>query len=440
VPVTISQVVDGVANVISCKNVHAYFSVNNRVVVAVPRAAFLIAMVGFVFWGGGFVCADDVVFDVPGTVKCYLLSESITTSGQVDPAGPEVANLATNLSQAATGPSGSHAIASFAGTAGQKHPRVTLATASHSSGLARLLADRSPTQAGGQGTEGSLSRRYAVQAVSQTKRYLIPIDVTVLFADADRVESVMFEIIPQSHRWQIVDYAPQNQSMTNFEGPISLETKKDESGGVIGDLKAGIPGYADLSLHVDGGKKQNSLSRQQLKAPQTQVVTSGLSQRGSGAFFKLQASREFVIEGGHRLELIFDAPATWRGDVIQVHCRAKTTDSMVVKDFLVAAYIDGDAQSGYLAQHLANADRMATSLLNRFQVTYKKPSGMLEDLEALLNRRSEKDVLQPSQIQNAMIWATDLRQVKGSEQFPAKIKTALEQLIEAKRAMLTLSR
>lgn len=270
--------------------------------------------------------------------------------------------------------------------------------------------------------------------------YLLPLDVTVVFADPEPIQTIMFEVFPLSRSWQIRDFAPRSMSVTDHEGPISEEVKEDRSAGGIGDLKGGIPGYADFSLHFDGGGKSNTMRRQQWKAPHTQIVASGLTQRGGGVFYKFNRSNEFLIEGGHRLELILDVPDTWQGDLVRVHCRAIAADgTMHVRDFLMAVTIDGDASSLELARQFAAADARTQSYLRRWQV-HRRPDNLLAELGAAFQRDKKDPAPDRNQLARLLLTVTRTSQIPGFTRLPESMQRSIADTLIAKSQLLQLAR
>lgn len=301
------------------------------------------------------------------------------------------------------------------------------------------LVSSSNRATGGRAT-GSLAQQYGLAAqVAGTQRYFISLDTTAVFSSVEEIDSIIFEVYPLSHTWRVEDYAPRSLSATDHEGTISEETRQDVGGGLVGDLTGGIPGYADLKLHLDGGDKSNKTTRQQLKPPHTQVVTSGLSQRGSGAFFKFSRSSEFMIEGGHHLELVFEVPLQWRADLIRVHCRALDREGQTYqKDFLTAVVAHQDAQALMTARTFAQADRLVQSYLRRWQVQ-RRPKSFLSELEASLTG-DQPATPNRSEIAAALISVQEARQIRGFERLPEGMQQSLSQLISQRNKMLNFAR
>ena len=298
----------------------------------------------------------------------------------------------------------------------------------------------SPTTATTASPAATLSERYGIPtSLPGSRSYLLAIDSTVVFSNPDQFETVLFEIMPLSRSWQVRDYAPRSMSTSNFDGPISEELKEDKSGGMVGDLTGGIPGYADLTLHMDGGKKINSMTRHQRKAPQTQVVTSGLTQRGGGVFFKFNRANDFTIEGGHRLELVLEVPAGWRGDMVQVHCRGIDREgNMEVHNFLMAVTIFGDNDALALARDFAQADRLVQNYLSRWQVN-RRPSGFLHDLESALRRDKEPKLPNAEELQSLLLRVRNTDQIPLFQELPKGMQTALRDQVQARNTLLQLS-
>jgi len=340
------------------------------------------------------VWADGVAFDVPATIQCLPL---VPVPFEANPSSDKT-----------VGPAGTRAGLT-----------VNLASLSRHEGLA----------IGGDGNRLEGTRIYAIQ-----------LDVTVLFSEPGQYQSVMFELLPLSRNWRVLDYSPRSLAASDWDGGISLEAVQDRSSSLAGNLNAAVPGAGGFSLLIDGRDVASSVSRQQLKAPLVPVITSGLSQRGSGAFFKFNTSREFLIEGGHALELIVEVPAHWRGDVLRVHCLAKSENSVVRRDYMTAVTIAGDEEALGPARHFAAADHRIQELLRRFQVTHKRPSNLLGEVEQLLARRQAAPVIEKTRIQQGLVVAAKPEQVPHYSELPESLQLAINQFMNAKQDLLRLSR
>lgn len=375
---------------------------------------------------------SPVVFDVPAILKCYPIADAavhtMTTGLDLNASG----RVADEVRPQEV-PSGG--LARDSGNVSRR----TMAAFVSSQSLAPAL-DSPPPSDSAPPLADPPSQPFGVISASASQRFLLQVDASVLFADASNVQAVMFEIMPLSRAWRIVDFAPRSQSTSEFEGPIEWESKADHNSGLIGNVSGGIPGYADLSLHINGDKKQNSFTRQQLKAPQTAVVTSCISQRGSGAVFKFSSSREFLIEGGHRMELVFDAPGTWQGDIAEVHCRALTDTGSVTQNFLVAIHASDSPLATQLALKFADEDRVLQNLVLRWQHESSPANGPLSPWPQWLSKRNDPaPTVDVAVVRKTLRSATSLEQIPQANQLPPRIRIAAGNALATKRALLKLA-
>ena len=93
-------------------------------------------------------------------------------------------------------------------------------------------------------------------------------------------------------------------------------------------------------------------------------------------YFKLRPSRRQTLEGGKEFTLVFRVPADWRGDFVQLTCRATGTLRSVMpalnesltcgtRRFTIALYAAGDPGAQAAAEQLIRAFRPELSVDRR---------------------------------------------------------------------------
>ena len=297
-----------------------------------------------------------------------------------------------------------------------------------------------PPSAAGPAADG----RLLVQGVSQsrrtTSRILVELDVNAVFAEPQQFQSVMFEVMPLGRQGLVVDYAPQTQATSDWSGEISSESVANKNMVLNANLNAAVPGYGTAGFLFNSTNTENTISRQSLKAPLTVVVTSGLSQRGRGAFFRFTTSRESIIEGGQKLQIVLEVPQSWRGDLMQVHCVARNKDQTIHRDFLTAVSILGDGAAQQTAESFAVADYQVDQWLRRLHIT-QRPKSVLEEFEQTLSRRSTNaEAIDLQRVRQSLLSATATGQVPHYNQLPQRLQTTIDEYLQTKNAMLELAR
>jgi hypothetical protein len=283
------------------------------------------------------------------------------------------------------------------------------------------------------------SVRLASHRTQETRFVLLALDVTVIFAEPGRYDSVMFEVVPLSRRAAVVDYAPRTQATSDWVGEIMQESVQNRNQNLDSNWSLGLPGYGQGGLQFNRLNSENTVSRQSLKAPVTAVVTSGISQRGRGVFFRYHTTRESIIEGGQQLQLVLEVPSDWRGDLLHVHCLAQGAEDRVQRSYLSALTIAGEAETRVLAEQFAAADHRTEQVLARWQVT-QRPTGFWADVERkLAGRPSPASATDAVRVRRSLVAATSVEQVAGFTELPATLQTEIRRYLERKRALLSLA-
>lgn len=288
------------------------------------------------------------------------------------------------------------------------------------------------------GTSGVVARPVG-HRTPKSRFYLLSLEVNAVFQQPHQFEAVTYEIMPLSRRGQIVDYSPRTQTTTDWSGEIVEESTQQQNYSLGANLQAGHPVYGTAALQASANGNHNRISRQAWKAPLTTSVTSGLSQRGRGVFFRLTPNRDALIEGGQVLQMVLEVPATWRGDLLQVHCAARGPEGLVERSFLTAVAVAGDDEAQAVAERFAAADYATDQLLRRLQVQ-RRPTHLLAEIEASLSRRGPSPAgLDPQRVRQSLMAAMAPEQVAHFEQLPRSVQTAVEGLLLQKREQVALA-
>jgi hypothetical protein len=289
-------------------------------------------------------------------------------------------------------------------------------------------------------SNAGLVARPIAHRVSSSRFYLLALEVNAVFQLPQQFDVVTYEIMPLSRRGLIVDYSPRTRTTTDWSGEIVEEATQQQQYTLGANLQAGHPVYGTANLQAAANGNHNRISRQAWKAPLTTAVTSGLSQRGRGVFFRLTPNRDALIEGGQVLQLVIEVPSTWRGDLLQVHCAARGADGLMERNFLAAVAVAGDEDAQAVAERFAEADFTADQMLRRLQV-HRRPTHLLAELEASLFARREaaNEVLDPQRVRQSLLAAMTPEQVAHFQQLPPSVQNAVEALLARKREQLALA-
>jgi hypothetical protein len=148
---------------------------------------------------------------------------------------------------------------------------------------------------------------------------------------------------------------------------VTLERRAEKSNHLGVVLTSPLDWPGKITASSDLGQKTMDSTRYELVPQMTAVTASGTIQRGRGVYYKLKPSRSLTLEGARRFQVVLRVPVTWRGGYAYLHCTAtgisrglvRTLDETVAcgqRRFVVALYIDGDAEAKAAAQRLVQAE------------------------------------------------------------------------------------
>jgi hypothetical protein len=154
--------------------------------------------------------------------------------------------------------------------------------------------------------------------------YRLKIAVSTYIAPEFRgaISEYSFELHSPMQSMRVLDFSPKNETYTQFEGTVKVDShqKKDEQFNF--NLAAGYPGVGNLAA---SGDYQNHLNVQEsyTKKPPMQLLTSsGTIYQGYGVFFKFRPGPVDVLEGSKEIAILIEVPKGWRADLLQVSMTA----------------------------------------------------------------------------------------------------------------------
>ncbi len=185
--------------------------------------------------------------------------------------------------------------------------------------------------------------------------------------DEDDLLQFFYRLELQDAAALVVDYSPKTTLASDQASNVTKEerTEKNNHVGVVFTSPLDWPGK--LTASSDLGEKSMGSTRYELVPEMTAVTASGTVQRGRGVYFKLRPSRSHTLEGARRFSVVIRVPAGWRGGYAHLNCTAsgvgrglvRTLDERIQcgqRRFVVALYLDGDAEAKAAAQRLVRAE------------------------------------------------------------------------------------
>ncbi len=154
---------------------------------------------------------------------------------------------------------------------------------------------------------------------------------------------------------QIVDYAPRTSLYSEIDGPIAVESREESSHSLGFDAGGTVAEMVKLGANAGTGKTTGYSERYQRIPHQKLLLASGTLQRGTAVYFKFNPSPQTTLEGGHELSITLRVPATWRGGILRVDCRADGSEPGLLgrhdrfvagsSSFMVATWLKGDSEA-----------------------------------------------------------------------------------------------
>lgn len=195
--------------------------------------------------------------------------------------------------------------------------------------------------------------------------FTLCVSVHVASGEVNDVEELRIEISDPDRRMRVYAMSPETELTSSVTGEIEVTTTTEKSRNLNASLGGELPAlFGDVAAHVTpsingGGVNREITTEKALRLPPQQVVVaSGTIKEQHGALFKLRPSAQTTLEGTHALTVQAAVPANWRGDAVQVRCRASGRErflwmkqSKLIADETasVALFVAGDAAARHAA-------------------------------------------------------------------------------------------
>ncbi len=195
------------------------------------------------------------------------------------------------------------------------------------------------------------------------------VSVHLLSGNLDDVEEIRIEIGDCDGRMRVHSFEPSTRLESHHTQAIRRSTTTEQTKSLAGSLGGELPVplgevVAHLTPTLSGRLSQRHAvtETEHRIAPQHVVVASGTIGQEHGVFYKLRSSPLSSLEGVHELVVRFIVPEQWRGDAVQVCCRATGQEQFLwIKHDAtwghtcapVALYLSGDLKARQAAQRYA---------------------------------------------------------------------------------------
>lgn len=197
----------------------------------------------------------------------------------------------------------------------------------------------------------------------------VQVSVRLLEGREEGLHEIVVEITSPERRLHVVDFAPKTEVTSEIEGTFQIVETKEEAN----SLEASLGGNVALEYGLAKGQaapragaahtsRQLATETYHRLPPKQLLLAAGTMNRQHGVFFKLKPSSQASLEGVHEFRCHYLVPDTWRGDWIEVACRARTPSRRYLTDNLVSCgacrvrlglYLEGDVAARTAALHVA---------------------------------------------------------------------------------------
>lgn len=195
---------------------------------------------------------------------------------------------------------------------------------------------------------------------------------------------------------QVVDFLPKTARESLHGGNTSVQKNSETTISLGINVSGQYQALTAAAATTGISHKSGSCVKYELLPPLETVTASGTMLRGSGVYFKLKSSERNLLEGERDFALILRVPRGWRGDYLHVRCESEGIVRGLVgslderrlcgeRDFLVALYLEGDAEARRAAESLSRSEANLRSVIQakaaeikqRSQPTLGKQLGLL---------------------------------------------------------------
>lgn len=294
-----------------------------------------------------------------------------------------------------------------------------------------------------------LSSTHASATSQKTIEVVIPVSSEIRAADRVKIDDFRFDIFWNRNAYPICDYRPKTQTFSEIAGTISIEKSTADKKSLGLNLTGGYQEIVDGVAKAELGKQQTTKIHYQENPQQEVLVAAGTSRRGTGAFFRFHPSRTETLEGGRDLVVAFQVPQSWRGGVLQVECVASGSRKNLAwsepfqtsRAFMLPIYLEGDDQARKAATEFVRTEQQLRNGWMDFQTRSENSvMGSFQNLFTVSGSRKSSISGLPEDWVHYLIQSNDGYLARYQKKLPSEITVSASQFVEARTALLKLSR
>ena len=276
---------------------------------------------------------------------------------------------------------------------------------------------------------------------------IVEVELPVSVSNLDsrlNLEELKVEVFWNRNAYPVVDFSPRTQMSSDFDGPITVEKKSENSFEIGANASSSYLEFVTPGLNADL-KSKKSESRTYNEIPEQRLlVASGTARRGTGAFFTFKNSPIETLEGDRRLVMAFDVPVSWRGGIMQVTIKtvgrrkkfASFYDNFELsRVFMLGLYEDGDEAARLYAGTFARSEQQLRADWERFT---KRQQSSAQQFERFFSGQSSS--ISPLWVHQLIQSGNDNAIRRVGKQLPSSVAITANEFIVARRDLLAISK
>lgn len=153
-------------------------------------------------------------------------------------------------------------------------------------------------------------------------RLRIPVSSVIAPEYPGTVSELLVELSSPGQTLRVVDFWPKNETYSQYEGTVSVETSRKKDEHFQFNLAAAYPGIGQAAASGDYRNQLNIQESYQRRPPVQTLTSAGTIRQGFGVFFKFRPGPVDLVEGSRDIAILVEVPVGWRADLLQVRLTA----------------------------------------------------------------------------------------------------------------------
>ncbi len=132
------------------------------------------------------------------------------------------------------------------------------------------------------------------------------------------VSEYVVEIECPQQTMRVVDLWPKTELYSDVQGTVSVDQTYHKDSHFAFNVSGGYEPFVRGNANGEFNEKIDSRQQYQRKPPMQVLTSSGTVRRGFGVFYKFRPGPVPQLEGEREVAILFEVPASWRADLMQI--------------------------------------------------------------------------------------------------------------------------